>query len=208
MGRYLMVLWLETLFPEVDINWGQSTICKSVVRTQYTESFFNKVIATKFAQNSCKSCPKICLYQTILKRPKCLRIYVTIVYFIPFRNTHFLQNAKLHPNQLVYRRFKEFNTHMSYHPFVQQTLLFGSHDEVVSIIFVVDNVLQINACDRMKRWSATTAKTQPAIQKHTRLIQHPLPPSVMNSLAKVFQNLGKFQPRRARQIIGAGNPNR
>lgn len=37
---------------------------------------------------------------------------------------------------------------MQYHPFVQQALLLGSHNEVVCIIFVVDNVLQVDPCDR------------------------------------------------------------
>lgn len=36
---------------------------------------------------------------------------------------------------------KESIAHMQYHPFVQQTLLFGRHDKVVRVIFVVDDVL-------------------------------------------------------------------
>lgn len=37
---------------------------------------------------------------------------------------------------------------MQYHPFVQQALLFGRHNKIVCVIFVVDNVLQINTCNQ------------------------------------------------------------
>lgn len=43
---------------------------------------------------------------------------------------------------------------MPYHSFIQQALLFGSHDKVVCIIFVVDNVLQVNALWQNKRHSS------------------------------------------------------
>ena len=33
---------------------------------------------------------------------------------------------------------------MPYHSFFQQALFFRSHDKVVCVIFVVDNVLQVN----------------------------------------------------------------
>lgn len=37
-------------------------------------------------------------------------------------------------------------THMQNDSFLQQALLFGSHHKVVSVILVVDNVFQVDAC--------------------------------------------------------------
>lgn len=47
--------------------------------------------------------------------------------------------------------WREPVAYMQYHPFVQQALLFGRHNEVVCVIFVVDDVLQINACNEKMR---------------------------------------------------------
>ena len=38
------------------------------------------------------------------------------------------------------------NTHMNNDSFIQQALLLRSHDKVVSVVLVVYNVLEINAC--------------------------------------------------------------
>ncbi len=35
-------------------------------------------------------------------------------------------------------------THLLQHSFLEKTLLFGSHDKVMSVVLVVDNVLKIN----------------------------------------------------------------
>lgn len=35
-------------------------------------------------------------------------------------------------------------SHLFNDPLLQQALLFGSHDKVVGVVFVVDNILQIN----------------------------------------------------------------
>lgn len=37
---------------------------------------------------------------------------------------------------------------MQYHPFVEQTLLFGCHNKIVCVIFVVDDILQVNTCNQ------------------------------------------------------------
>lgn len=52
---------------------------------------------------------------------------------------------------LLFLAWRETIAHMQYHPFVQQALLFGRHNEVVCVIFVVDDVLQINACNEKTR---------------------------------------------------------
>ena len=35
-------------------------------------------------------------------------------------------------------------SHLFNDPFLQQALLFGSHDKVVGVVFIVDNILQID----------------------------------------------------------------
>lgn len=56
------------------------------------------------------------------------------------------------PKNLKFREnIGKDNTHMPYHSFFQQALFFGSHDKVVRIIFVVDNVLQVNTLWQNKR---------------------------------------------------------
>lgn len=40
--------------------------------------------------------------------------------------------------------------HLFNDPFLQQALLFGSHDEVVGVIFIIDNVLQIDAWSEIR----------------------------------------------------------
>ena len=43
---------------------------------------------------------------------------------------------------------EEFITYVQYHPFVQQALLLGCHNEIVRVVLVVDDVLQVNACEQ------------------------------------------------------------
>jgi len=41
-------------------------------------------------------------------------------------------------------------THMNDDPLVQQALLLSRHDKVVCVVFVVNDVLKINPCERDK----------------------------------------------------------
>lgn len=41
-------------------------------------------------------------------------------------------------------------SHLFNDPFLQQALLFGSHDKVVGVIFIIDNILQIDACSESR----------------------------------------------------------
>lgn len=44
-------------------------------------------------------------------------------------------------------------THTQYDSFLQETLLLSRHDKVMSVILIVDDVLQVNTCERnMEEW--------------------------------------------------------